>query len=245
MAQKYPNKKYNMNMRKILCTILLIMAYSVTYAQVITKQKIEEYTHLGDMSWADKARELSHQDSLNDNGELVLSAIKEYKGQSKSQLYKKIFNWILSMSSSDKSALLVSDETLGQIQARCYIPNIAKRSTGDNSYIVSIRPLLKFDFKEEKIRFTFTLQSFDVLDKSEEAGYVMMFGGGFGVTSSGVAKDNQEWQLKDCYPFAEKRKHPKITSSRAFVNSVSCYNIIVDRINEVLQKPLPIENESW
>jgi len=234
-----------MNMRKILCTILLIMAYSVTYAQVISKQEIEEYAHLGNMSWTGKAEELSHQDSLNNNGEMVLSVIKEYKGQSKSELYKKIFNWILSISSSDKSALLVSDETLGQIQARCYIPDIAKRSTGDNSYIVSIRPLLKFDFKEEKTRFTFILQSFDVLNKSEEAGYVMMFGGGFGFTATGVSKDNQVWQLKDCYPFAEKRKHPKVTSSRAFVNSVSIYNILVDRINEVLQKPLPVENESW
>lgn len=72
-----------------------------------------------------------------------------------------------------------------------------------------------------------------------------MFGGGFGVTGSGVTKDNQVWSLKDCYPFAEKRKHPKVTSSRAFVNTLSCYNILMDKIDEVLKKPLPADNDSW
>lgn len=232
-------------MKKIFIALLFVFQHSIPYAQVISKQEIDEYTNLGDMTWADKADELSDQYGLNENGELSLSIVKEYKGQSKSQLYKKIFNWILSMSSNDKSVLLVSDENLGQIQTRCYIPDIAKRTMGDNSYRVSIRPLLKFDFKEDKICFIFTLQCFEVLKKNDDSGYVMMFGGGFGVTGSGVTKDNQIWPLKECYPFAEKRKHPKVTSSRAFVNTLSCYNIFIDKIDEVLMKPLPVENDDW
>ncbi len=231
-------------MKKIFISLLLILQYSFSYAQVISKQEIEEYTNLGNMTWTDKAEELSYQYTLNESGELSLSIVKEYKEQSKSQLYKKIFNWILSMSSNDKSALLVSDENLGQIQTRYYIPDIAKRTMGDNSYRVSIRPLLRFDFKEEKMRFTFTLQCFEVLKKNDDSGYVMMFAG-FGVTGSGVTKDNQIWPLKECYPFASKRKHPKVTSSRAFVNTLSCYNILMDKIDEVLMKPLPVENDNW
>ena len=83
--------------------------------------------------------------------------------------------------------------------------------------------------------------------------------GSFGITGSGVTKDNQIWQLADCYPFvnnnnqrkadnenddiytvtrtSSRSKHPKVTSSRAFVNSISCYNILVDKIDEVLLKP--------
>ena len=232
-------------MKKIFIVLLLIVQYSISYAQAISKNEIEKYTNLGNMTWTDKAKELSHLHSLNESGELTLSIIKEYEGQSKSQLYKKIFNWILSLSSNDKFALLVSDENLGQIQTRCYIPDIAKRTMGDNSYRVSIRPLLKFDFKDGKMRFTFTLQCYDVLKKNDDSGYVIMFGGGFGVTGIGVTKDNQVWSLKDCYPFAEKRKHPKVTSSRAFVNTLSCYNILMDKIDEVLKKPLPADNDSW
>ncbi len=197
------------------------------------------------MSWTDKAKELSNQYKLNENGELSLSIVKEFEGQSKSQLYKKVFNWILSMSSNDKSALLVSDEKVGQIQTRCYIPNIAKRTMGDNSYKVSIRPLLKFDFKEEKVRFTFTLQSYDVLKKNDDSGYAIMFGNGFGITGGGVTKDDQIWPLNECFPFAKKRRHPKVTSSRAFVNTLSCYSILIDRIEGVLMKPLSVEDDNW
>ena len=38
------------------------------------------------MSWSAKAKELSNEYKLNELGELSLSVIKEYKGQSKSQL---------------------------------------------------------------------------------------------------------------------------------------------------------------
>lgn len=232
-------------MKYIFVLLLLILQYNFSYAQVISKQEIEEYTNIGDMTWTAKAEELSCLYTLNENGELSLSIIKEYKDQSKSQLYKKIFNWILSISSNAKSDLLVSDENLGQIQARCYIPDIAKRTMGDNSYRVSIRPLLKFDFKEGKMRFTFTLQCFEVMKKNDDSGYVIMFGGGYGVTGSGVIHDNQTWPLKECYPFTPKRRHPKVTSSRAFVNTLSCYNILMDKIDEVIMRPLSIENDNW
>ncbi len=56
------------------------------------------------MSWSAKAKELSNEYKLNELGELSLSIIKEYKGQSKSQLYRKIIDWIISMSSDAKSS---------------------------------------------------------------------------------------------------------------------------------------------
>ena len=159
------------------------------------------------MSWSAKAKELSNEYKLNELGELSLSVIKEYKGQSKSQLYRKIIDWIISMSSDAKSAIQVSNEEEGTIIARCYLPNIAKRTMGDNSYRVSIRPLLKFDFKEERIRITYTLQNYEVLKINDDSGYVIMFGEGFGVTGNGITKDTQIWALSDCYPFAKDIQH--------------------------------------
>lgn len=233
-------------MKRFILQVLLVIVSNFTYSQVITKQEIEEYTNLGDMSWSSKAKELSNEYKLNDNGELSLSVVKIYKEQSKSQLYQKVLNWILAISSDAQSALLTSDKTTGQILARCYLPDIAKRTMGDNSYRVSIRPLLKFDFKEEKIRFTFALQCYDVLKKIDDSGYVLMSGYGFGITGGGTTKDNQVWALKECYPFAEgDEKYPKVTSARALVNTLSCYNILIDKINEVLQKPLSTENDDW
>ena len=80
-------------MKKIFIVLLLIVQYSISYAQAISKNEIEKYTNLGNMTWTDKAKELSHLHSLNESGELTLSIVKEYEGQSKSQLYPKIRNY--------------------------------------------------------------------------------------------------------------------------------------------------------
>ena len=253
-------------MKRFIVTILFFTSCMCMFSQVIAKEELEKYTDLGGMSWTEKALELSETYNLNEKGELQLSVIGEYEGQTKSELYKKILNWIISMSTEAESALQIADEDKGQIITRCYLPNIAKRTMGDNSYRVSIRPLLTFDFKDGKVRFTYTLQCYDVLKKNDDSGYVMMFGS-FGVTGSGVTKDNQIWQLVDCYPFVNSKnqrkandedddiytvtrkssrsKHPKVTSSRAFVNSISCYKILVDKIDEVLLKPSVDNNDDW
>lgn len=220
------------------------------FSQIISKEELEKYTDLGGMSWTEKALELSEYYNLNEKGELQLSVIGEYEGQTKSELYKKILSWIISMSTEAESALQIADEEKGQIITRCYLPNIAKRTMGDNSYRVSIRPLLTFDFKDGKVRFTYTLKCYDVLKKNDDSGYVMMFGSGFGITGSGVTKDNQIWQLADCYPFVNHKsfssKYPKVTSSRAFVNSIACYCVLVDKIDEVLLKPsVNSSDDNW
>ena len=259
-------KHYCLIMKRIIFTFLFLASCVCMFSQVISKKELEKYTDLGGMSWTEKALELSKTYNLNEKGELQLSVIGEYEGQTKSELYKKILNWIISMSTEAESALQIADEEKGQIITRCYLPNIAKRTMGDNSYRVSIRPLLTFDFKDGKVRFTYTLQCYDVLKKNDDSGYVMMFGS-FGITGSGVTKDNQIWQLVDCYPFinsknqrttdsedddvytvtrnSSRSKHPKVTSSRAFVTSISCYNILVDKIDEVLLKPSVDNNDDW
>lgn len=43
----------------------------------------------------------------------------------------------------------------------------------------------------------------------------------------------------------ENRQHPKVTSSRAFVYSLSCYKILVDKIDTVLKKPLQTSDDDW
>ena len=43
-------------------------------------------------------------------------------------------------------------------------------------------------------------------------------------------KDNQVWPLRLCYPFTKNPSFPKVTSSRALVNTIATYNILKDRI---------------
>lgn len=231
-------------MKGVIFTFILCLSNIVAYSQVISKNEIENYVQLGEKSWSVAAKDISNKYQLNDNGELAISIIKEYPDKSKSQLYSRILNWIISMNSNAKSAILSKDEEKGTILTRCYLPNIAKRTMGDNSYRVSIRPLLRFDFKEGRVRFTYTLQNYEVLKINDDSGYVIMFGS-FGITGNGVTEDSQVWNLKDCYPYCDGGgKHPKVTSSRALINSEACFRILMDKFDYELKKE-EITDDNW
>ena len=144
-----------------LFIVFAFMSMQMVYAQSFSKDELKKYSGQGNKSDVARAAELAQENPLNDQYELVLSCVKEYSGQSKKELYNKIYNWIINLSSNSQSAIQVADTAKWIIQTRCNIQQIAKRTMGDNRYKVNIRPLLTFDFKDEKIRFTFNLQSYD------------------------------------------------------------------------------------
>ena len=228
----------NINMKKELLFVFIfaLMGMQMVCAQSFSKEELKKYSGQGNKTDEARAAELAQENPLNDQYELVLTCIKEYSGQSKNELYNKIYNWIIGMSSNSQSAIQVADSVRGIIQTRCNIPQIAKRTMGDNRYKVNIRPLLTFDFKEGKVRFTFTLQSYDVLKKTDDDGGIFMMGNIGFFDGGGQKKDDQVWPLSECYPYAQKPSHPKVTSSRALVNSVAAYRILEDRIHNMLLK---------
>lgn len=224
-------------MKKNILIIALLICGSLAYSQTFSKDELQQFADQGNKTDEAKAAEIAQEFPLNDQSELCIACIKEYPGQSKVELYNKVYNWIIGLSSNAESAIQVADSTKGVIQARCNIQQIAKRTMGDNRYRVNIRPLLTFDFKEGKIRFTYTLQSYDVLKRTEEDGGIFMMGNiGLFDGGGGQRKDNQVWPLTACYPYSKKPSHPKVTSSRALINSVAAYKILVDRVDKVLKK---------
>lgn len=96
--------------------------------------------------------------------------------------------------------------------------------------------MLRFDFKDGKLRFTYSLQNYEVLKTNDDSGYVILFGS-FGVTGDGITQDSQIWNLKDCYPYNEMNWiHTKVTSSRALVNSEACFRILTDKLDNKLKE---------
>ena len=232
-----------MKINNLLFIVFAFMSMQMSYGQSFSKDELKKYSGQGNKSDEARAAELAQENPLNDQYELVLSCVKEYSGQSRKELYNKIYNWIINLSSNSQSAIQVADTTKWVIQTRCNIQQIAKRTMGDNRYKVSIRPLLTFDFKDEKIRFTYTLQSYYVLKKTDDDGGIIMMGNIGFFDGGGQKNDNQVWPLSECYPYAKKPSHPKVTSSRALVNSVAAYKILVDRVDAILNKP--ISNSDW
>ena len=229
--------------RLFLFLFAALVVTNFSYSQTFSKDELKRYSEQGIKSDSERALEIAKEYPLNDQHELVLSCIKEYPGQSKLELYNKVYNWIVGMSADAQSAMQVADTTKWIIQTRCNIQQIAKRTMGDNRYKVDIRPLLTFDFKDGRIRFTYTLQSYSVLKKTDnDGGFFSMGNIGF-FDGGGQKKDNQVWPLTECYPYAKSPSRPKVTSSRALINSYAAYKILEDRINVMLLKQE--ENNDW
>ena len=80
-------------------------------------------------------------------------------------------------------------------------------------------------------------------EKTDDDGGIFMMGNIGFFDGGGQKKDNQVWPLSECYPYAKKPSHPKVTSSRALVNSVAAYKILIDRVDGVLKKA--VSNSDW
>ena len=218
-------------MGKVLFILLsLFLTNSVSAnAQTFSMAELDVYSGKGKKKDVTMAAKIAQENPLNNQYEFVKICIIECPGQPQIELCNKIYQWILGMSSNSQSAIQVADTTNGIIQTRLYISQIAKRTMGDNHYNVSIRPLLTFDFKDGKIRFTYSLESYYVLKKTDDSGVGFMIGNMVFYSGEGD-KDNQVWPLRLCYPFTKNPSFPKVTSSRALVNTIATYNILKDRI---------------
>lgn len=118
--------------------------------------------------------------------------------------------------------------------------DIAGHTGGTNSYNVSIKPVIRVDIKEGKIRVTYSIDHYDVT--------VLARGGIMGAFAGSIpTKIEEKWVLDKCYPFAEKDEHhAKKTSSKALVMSYAYSNVLLDKIEEAAKHGLVgTENDNW
>lgn len=217
-------------MKKIFLSLIMMFVAFAIYAQKIDMKILEKNANLGSESYSDRALSLVGKYKPNDKGELEISEIIPMEGKKQQDMYKNIQDWIISISSDAKSSIVYENKEEGKIVTRCYFGNIARRSMGDNRYWVSIRPMITFEFKDDKLRLTFTVQNYEILKRNDDSGYGFIGVGGFIFTGDGVTKSNQNWAMGDCYPYAISSKHPKVTASKGFVHSIECYKLFKAQI---------------
>lgn len=212
-------------------------------AQKIDMKILEKNANLGSDSYSERALSLAGEYQPNENGELEITEVVPLQGKKKEDMFKNVHDWIVSISSDAKSSIVYENSDEGKIITRCYFGKIARRTMGDNRYWVSIRPMITIEFKEEKLRLKFTLQNYEVLKRNDDSGFGFLVGG-FIFTGDGVTKNNQNWLISDCYPYAKSSKHPKVTASKGFVHSIECYKIIKDQIIKEASKDIKVD-DNW
>lgn len=238
----------------ILMTLLLTIFVTIgTQAQVMKAADLEKYAkeRYGD-KWIDAAKNLASDLTLDKNESLTYQQVIEAPGKTKQQLYLTLNYWATA-TFKDKQAITLNDKDAGSIIITSTIPNIAQHTGTLNKYSVSITPVIRIDIKEEKVRVTFTVQSYDIL-ADISGGWISLVDSDertFG--DSKRKKDDktnaflydEQWEIAHHYPFVEKDSK-KRTCAKALVMTHAYSNAIMDKAEEAVKNGIVgNEDDDW
>ncbi|NCC10596.1 MAG: DUF4468 domain-containing protein [Bacteroidia bacterium] len=227
-------------MKKFLLMLMLLSVGVLSAsAQILRAEELENYAkeRYGE-KWVDAATNLGSQLSLDKNNAITYTQIIECPGKTKNQLYVLLNYWFTATFNDANSVIQLKDKELGTIIAQGCVAGIAQHVGGSNSYNVSIKPVIKCDIKEEKVRVTYTVPFYSV---------VKVIGGGWvgALSGSSTVRSDESWSLDQCFPFVAKDSHKK-TSSKALIMAHAFSNVVMDKIEECVKNGLSgNEGDNW
>ena len=230
-------------MKKTLLLLLTILGFSLSStAQIMRAEELEKYAkeQYGE-KWTEAAENLAQNLVLDKNNSLTYVQVIPCEGLTKEQLYVTLNYWFTATFNDANSVIKLNDKELGVIIAEGYVADIASHVGGMSAYNVNIRPIIKVDIKDNKIRVTYTVQYYEV-EKAIGGGIIAAFGDG---TMPSVSRE--KWGLETCFPFVKKDEHKaKKTSSKALVMAHAYSNVIMDKIEETAKNGLVgNEDDNW
>ena len=158
------NSNNNTVMKKFISMMALVFCAMSINAQILRTEELEEYAkeNYGE-KWVDAAENLGGQLKLDKNNPLTFVQVIEAPGKTKDQLYVLLNYWFSATFKDANSVIQLNDKDLGSIIAQGYMEGIASHAGGMNSYVVNIKPVIKCDLKDNKIRVTYTVPFYSVV----------------------------------------------------------------------------------
>ena len=242
-------------MKWMLAAIFTICGTLGAQAQVMKAADLEKYAkeRYGD-KWLDAAANLARQITLDKNESLTYQEVVQAPGKTKDQLYVALNYWATA-TFKDKQAITLNDKEAGCIIISSTIPGIVEHMGTISKYTVSITPVIRLDIKEGRVRVTYTVQNYDILND--------ISGGWFGVKPDGeknksygdgkrkmddktnVSLYDEQWEIARHYPFVEKDAQ-KRTCAKALVMTHAYSNAIIDKVEEALKNGIVgNEDDDW
>lgn len=227
-------------MKKILLSVSLLFVFVLSASsQIMRAEELEVYAKetYGE-KWVDAAENLGSKLTLDKNNAITYTQVIQCQGKSAADLYVLLNYWFTSTFNDANSVIKLNDKELGTIIANGFVEGIAGHTGGMNGYVVSIRPVIKVDIKDEKVRVTYTVPFYSV---------VRLAGGGWLGAIGGTvpSKEDENWVIDKCFPFAAEDKHKK-TSSKALVMAHAYSNVIIDKIEEAVKNGMTgTEDNDW
>ena len=231
------------NVFLLILLACLFCGNTVVQAQVMKAADLEKYAKqkYGD-KWLDAAKNLASTLTLDKNESLTYQQVIEAPGKTKQQLYVALNYWATA-TFKDNNAITLNDKDAGCIIISSTIKNIAEHMGTISKYSVSITPIIRLDIKDGKIRVTYTVQNYDILDD--------ISGGWFGIATDDKNKSyadakrkaddktnpnlwDEQWEIARHYPFVEKDSK-KRTCAKALVMTHAYSNAIIDKVEEAVK----------
>lgn len=231
------------NVFLLILLACLFCGNTVVQAQVMKAADLEKYAKqkYGD-KWLDAAKNLASTLTLDKNESLTYQQVVEAPGKTKQQLYVALNYWATA-TFKDNNAITLNDKETGCIIISSTIKNIAEHMGTISKYSVSITPIIRLDIKDGKIRVTYTVQNYDILDD--------ISGGWFGIATDDKNKSyadakrkaddktnpnlwDEQWEIARHYPFVEKDSK-KRTCAKALVMTHAYSNAIMDKVEEAVK----------
>lgn len=231
------------NVFLLILLACLFCGNTVAQAQVMKAADLEKYAKqkYGD-KWLDAAKNLASTLTLDKNESLTYQQVIEAPGKTKQQLYVALNYWATA-TFKDNNAITLNDKDAGCIIISSTIKNIAEHMGTISKYSVSITPIIRLDIKDGKIRVTYTVQNYDILDD--------ISGGWFGIATDDKNRSyadakrkaddktnpnlwDEQWEIARHYPFVEKDSK-KRTCAKALVMTHAYSNAIMDKVEEAVK----------
>jgi hypothetical protein len=231
------------NVFLLILLACLFCGNTVVQAQVMKAADLEKYAKqkYGD-KWLDAAKNLASTLTLDKNESLTYQQVIEAPGKTKQQLYVALNYWATA-TFKDNNAITLNDKEAGCIIISSTIKNIAEHMGTISKYSVSITPIIRLDIKDGKIRVTYTVQNYDILDD--------ISGGWFGIATDDKNRSyadakrkaddktnpnlwDEQWEIARHYPFVEKDSK-KRTCAKALVMTHAYSNAIMDKVEEAVK----------
>lgn len=163
-------------MKKVIMSLaLLLTAVISANAQILRAEELEKYAKekYGD-KWVEAASNLGKQLTLDKNNAIDYVQVMEAPSQSKAQLYVLLNYWFTATFNDANSVIKLNNKDLGTIIAQGYVANIAQHAGGSNAYNVSIKPVIKCDIKDGKVRVIYTVPFYSVTKMVAADGWLLL-----------------------------------------------------------------------
>jgi hypothetical protein len=222
-------------MKKIFSLFTFICFCISINAQFVTSEELSQLLEkkYGKEKATDVAMEMAQTIQLTDEGELSFVKIVDIPNTNKNEIYVRVNQWFVNNFNNGDAVIQFNDKDNGTIIGRCHIPNISSHASMVNVYNVSIRPIIRVDIKDNKVRFFFHIKTYDIEQTQVNWG-----------NASLNKTYNQEWFIDKTYPFIEK-SNTKRTTSKALIMTCMYSDIVFDDFENEIKNGMDGLNEDW